>query len=302
MMVQPRDRAVLHALYNYRHLTSDQIHALEFHGVSRTMPMRRLRLLWQHQLVDRHFMPYVLDGTNPQPRLANRPVYGLARRGACVVADDLGLELAQVEQGPVPWTNIEHNLAAADFLVAAIAAARTRLDVEIEKVQPEPALWRTLTPWRREAGLKGRSFIVPDGALTLSYPNLTTERTFYIEVVRAGVRSGNKTLLAKMRKYAELHHKRFFREVYGHDPLRAVLIATTSPERAERFREYAMTLPHGRRLFWFGCYETKDTRGRPMSDFSTDTIFSPMWTDTDGELHSLIPPQATLPSAAIEGG
>lgn len=64
MWLQPRDRAVLRAVYQHRYLTSDHIHDLVFPGVSRRVVCRRLRLLWANELLDRHFMPFMLNGVN----------------------------------------------------------------------------------------------------------------------------------------------------------------------------------------------------------------------------------------------
>ena len=115
-----------------------------------------------------------------------------------------------------------------------------------------------------------------------------TALTFYLEVVRAGVRSGNRKLADKLALYARLHHCGYFATVFGHERIRAVLILTTSPERAEHFRQLAAELPHGRSLFWFGAYQPPPP-GRLLPVITATHLRSPMWRTTAGEAISLIP-------------
>lgn len=82
----------------------------------------------------------------------------------------------------------------------------------------------------------------------------------------------------------------FFKEAYGHERLRAVIFATTTPSRAERYRGLAEALPHGRGLFWFGHYADKNEDGFEISILAPDMILDPRWVDGQGEVHSIISP------------
>ena len=78
--------------------------------------------------------------------------------------------------------------------------------------------------------------------------------------------------------------------MFGHKNVRAVLIATTSEERAINFQKMASQLPQGKGLFWFGVYQKQATEGVPSTVFNPDTVFSKMWKGVDGKEHSLILP------------
>ena len=272
LVFQARDHGVIATVARYRSLTSEHIQALVFPGTSIAVVRRRLRLLWSHQLLERVYLPFLLDG-GPPPPLARRPIYTLGPRGA---------DLLEAAVEPVAVSTLAHNLIASDWLAAIVAASGGGGDAELVVAEPEPVLWGKIGSARSRG-----SFIVPDAAATLRIG--AASWTFYLEVVRAGVRGGNPTLVDKLRKYAELHHRRFFREAYGHEQVRAVLVAASSVARAERLRAMAADLSYGQRLFWFGSYAS-DPDTRSLSVFNHSSVFSPIWTDTIGQTHSLIPP------------
>jgi hypothetical protein len=93
-----------------------------------------------------------------------------------------------------------------------------------------------------------------------------------------------------MRRYVELHRQNFFRDAYGHTRLRAVLFATTSRARAENLRRMAESLTQGRRLFWFGSYQEKNSDSVPVTRFTPERILSLPWEDTEQETFTLIQP------------
>ena len=239
------------------------------------MANRRLGLLVSHGLLARHYLPDEESGVVVRSR---RPLYALTRAGAAFVADGLWPGVRFV---PSAWAVTRHNLIAVDLLVAVTSAARSQgLSVE---TLPEPALRSRL----RANGRGGNRFplgVLPDGAFTLSGPGFGRS-AFCVEVVRAGAKGGNKTLADKMARYVALNRAGFFREVYGLERLRAVLIVTTSPDRAKRLASLAATLPHGRNLFWATDYERKTGFG--MS-FDPSTTFEPRFVDHSGGAHALI--------------
>jgi len=291
MRLEPRDRDILQAVHRHRYLTSDHVQVLAFPGVSRRRAQARLRLLFEHGYLDRFYLPLVLQDVGVSSRRPSRPLYCLARRGANIVAEDLGLAVAAIPHTPRQnargYATLAHHLVVADFLVAVEAAIVGRGDVEIVAVRREHELRRDIAAWQRAHGPLGR-FVVSDGALTLLYPRTDAEWSFHLEVVRANVPGGNKTLLAKLAKYAELNRERFFERVFGQRIVRAVLVATTSPERAEGLRTRAATLPHGRGLFWFGSFNDTSRQGVPITSFAPSTILTAPWRDANGETHTLI--------------
>src|SRR5207248_164462 len=84
--LQPRDRALLRSVFTHRFMRSDHLRALFFAGASLRVAQLRLRRLWEHHLLERHYLPFVLDGIHPAPPRARQPIYALGPRGAEVVA------------------------------------------------------------------------------------------------------------------------------------------------------------------------------------------------------------------------
>lgn len=285
LVLQARDREILHTLFAHRYLSAEHIRLLHFADSSLKRSQRRLRLLWVHRFVDRVFVPFVLDGRGRVERFTAAPLYTLARRGAEVVAEERGLDLADIPHTPTAnargYATLQHHLVATDLLVALLVACRGRPDVSMASVEQESGLRRRLAQLPADR----RRLPMPDGAFTLSYA--TGERlTFYIEVVRALAKGGNQSIQNKLERYVESVRAGRFRKAFGHDRVRAVLFATTSSRRAEHYLALARTLPSSTRLFWFGVYA-------PMQSLAFDprTVLDQPWQSLDG-FHTLTAPTA----------
>lgn len=285
LCLQERDLAILGSAYTHRYLTSFHVHDLCFRGVSLGRAQERLRTLWEHGLLERCFTPVLLGSSLGTPAPTRQPIYTLTRRGAELLHERGHLaaeELSHaVRRKGKRRPTLEHHLVVTDMMVALRSALRAQSDIQVH-VEHEHVLWRRLA----RVPKRPRSAIVPDGAVTLTGPR-GQPLTFYLEVVRAGVKGGNKNLKAKYVRYAELHHRGFFRTVYGHARLRAVIFATTSRARAERFRSLTKGLVHSRQLFWFGAYAQGKTTGGLRSDFSSDRVLAHPWWTSDGQVVTL---------------
>jgi hypothetical protein len=191
-----------------------------------------------------------------------------------------------------------HHLVVTDCLVSLAVVCREREDVRFVKGEHDGILYSKLRAYRQKTRI--HNAVVPDGAFTLHYPAPNETLTFYLEVVRADVKGGNRTLLTKMRRYVELHRQNFFRDAYGHPRLRAVLFATTSCARAENLRRLAESLSQGRRLFWFGSYQEKNSDGVPVTRFTPERILSLLWEDAEQETFTLIQPCRPSPGRSAE--
>lgn len=285
IIFQTRDYAIISSLATHRYLRSDHVHALQFAGSSVRVAQRRLRLLWQHEYVDRLFVPAVLDGRH-QPLIPPRqPIYTLTPQGAALVAERTGTDqidriphLKPAER-PSAVSTLEHHLVVSEFLVAVAVACRDSSDFTLHQLDHEWALWQQLAASKKER----QGSIVPDGAFTFRLSNGALV-SFAVEVVRANTKSGNHTLRAKLARYAELNRSGFFRDAYGFDRLRAVLVLTTTDARAQSLRSVAATLPQSRGLFWFASYLLPE---QDQFAISPDSLFSYSWTIATGERTSL---------------
>lgn len=276
LLVQPRDRQLLAEVARFRVLTGEHIRYLVFPGVSLRLANRRLSLLVAHGLLERHFLPDIEGGSVVRSR---RPVYSLSRSGAGLV--DAGL-WPGVRFVPSAWAVTRHNLIATDLLVAVMAAGRAA-SLAIE-VFPESAL-RVCLRTARPGGNRFPTAVLPDGAFTIAAPGQDA-LAFCVEVVRAGTKGGNKSLLAKMTRYVALNRAGFFQEVFGVPRLRAMLIVTTSPTRAENLVRLALALPHGRNLFWATSYERRPDLGMT---FAAETVLTRQLIDAAAQRQTLEP-------------
>jgi hypothetical protein len=295
LVVQPRDIEMLSAVFTYRFLRSEHLQALLFSGVSRRTVQTRLKKLSEHRYLKRWYVPSMLDGEHQALTHPRQPIYSLGSRGHQLLqASDTSIraDLDRWRPEMVSVTTLAHHLVVTECLIALAVQCRADPRVQLLHAEHEGVLWSKLRTYRREKRITHA--LVPDGAFTLHYPESHETLTFYLEVVRADVKGGNRRLIEKLRRYIELHRSGFFREVYGHDRLRAVLFATTSKARAQNLVRVAEKLTHGRGLFWFGSYQEKTAAGRFSSLYTPDRILTLPWVTPDGE-HSLLQPHSAPP-------
>lgn len=299
LVLQERDRAFISAVGRYRFLKSNHLHHLVAPDVSLRVVQERLRKLTLHRYLKRFYLPVVLDGQHAPPTHRRQPVYALATRGARLLTESASEHPSPCmsTERPSPMT-LQHHLVVTDCLVSLAVACRERDDVRFENGDHDGILYSKLRTYRQRCRIQNA--VIPDGAFTLHYPTPNETLTFYLEVVRADVKGGNRTLLAKMRRYVELHRQNFFRDAYRHPRLRAVLFATTSHVRAENLRRMAESLTQGRRLFWFGSYQEKNTDGVPVTRFTSERILSLLWEDAEQETFTLIQPCRPSPGRSAE--
>ncbi len=294
VVLQERDLAVLEAVRRYRALRAEHLAAL-VGPVGRRVLQARLRLLWEHRLLERRYLPATWGGVSP-PVASLSPLYLSTPRGARRLSEARGSPHREERLEPPSVFTLAHDLAATDFLVALEAAARAT-DVSV-RAEPEHSLRRRLAETAARPG-DGKNFIVPDGAAAIS-PGSSEPATIHLEIVRAGTRSGNASLVRKLLRYGELLRDGFFLRAYGHARIRAVLIATTSERRAETFRELAQAqLPRSAQwLFWFGAFHDL---GASRATFRPETVLAALWKRTDGRDAALGPllaaPRASSSSA-----
>lgn len=292
LILQPRDLHLLHRIHEHRFARSDHLQTLIHPSLSLRALQARLKKLFTHGYMKRLYVPFVLDGEHVPLAHSRQPIYTLTARGLRLLEE--GNFTAQggvksVEERP-SVNFLAHHLVVTDYLVALRAASRNH-PVTIVRGQAESHLRVALSSYRREHHLTGA--IIPDGVFTLRYQATGEDLTFYLEVVRAEVKGGNKRLLEKCRRYSELQRQGFFKTVYGHEHIRAVLFLTTSATRAGNLAKLTQTLPQSRRLFWFCAYQKKATDGRLTSLLKPEHILTQPWQTTDGERLSLLEPETS---------
>jgi Replication-relaxation len=153
MVLTPRDREILRQVYLFRLLTREQIERLLFppengqdHFTKTSKVRKRLKLLYHHGYLER--MPVPVG----QGLWAWRPVYRLGRKGASLIAAELGSTVRQLDywgksddadhrHSEVSLLFVHHALAINDVRIAITLAAMSK-GYQLEKWIDESQLKR----------------------------------------------------------------------------------------------------------------------------------------------------------------
>ncbi len=278
LVLTVRDLEILGRVHHHRVMQAEHLHPLVFPGRTLRVAQARLAKLWQHGYLDRHFVPYALDGTRRVPSEAATPVYALGKKGLSALADAVAGSPDELTAGPrqrelSPHT-LAHYLVVTDLLASVEAAALSRGIHEQISTEHEWQLWKTAAD--RQHPTQG--LLMPDGAITFRGPDRPAPETWYVEIVRAGISGGNDELRAKLRRYLELRDEGRFFQAFRHPRVRGVLIAAPTAERARNLRALAASLPTGKRFFAFTHFEERQGERR-VKRFKPDGILDLAWVD-----------------------
>lgn len=247
--VTDRDIEVVNSVYEHRFLLRDQVQALHF--PSRVTANRRLKLLFQHEYLQRIFVP---GGLNRNAR-NTQAIYCLDREGARLLAAEFGVPREEIDWYPhrndVGEYFIHHRLRINDFRIALTLAAEERGD-EIVVWVPERKL--------RELGEKvederGRKYpVVPDAYFIYQDGETDKKAHFFLELDRATME--NRRFAKKIKAYILYWQSGAYQERYRTRSLR-VLTVTTSRRRLRNLKETTEDTG-GKSMFWFTTFEELD--------------------------------------------
>jgi len=292
MILTPRDREILRAVYRHRLLRSTHLIAL-LDG-SRQTTLRRLQLLFHHGYLDRPPMQldWYVRGSEPL-------VYGLGNRGAEELAAEGELKpgalRSKTENRALSRLFLRHTLAVADVMVAFEVACRSQAGVQL--VRPEEVLTgapeatrRLRLPFRwqvkvREGGTVHRLGVEPDRVFGLRFADRPEGRQvayFFLEADRGTMPVTRKELRQtsfrrKLLAYQETWRQGLHRSHLGIPNFR-VLTVTTSEERMRHLVAACRSLGSGRGLFLFA---DRDTLGG-------ESILRDNWRNGQGEIVRLL--------------
>jgi len=233
---------ILSHVARHRFLSSQHLARLD--GGSEQNLLRCLRVLFDHQYLDRPYTQLAhLPIAGPRPM-----VYGLGRRGAQSLRDH------GVHADASDWTErnkragskfIEHTLAIANFMVGLEIDCRERGNITLlyereilanapERTQKSREPLRLVVPGL--SNKMGVSSVIADGLFGLTFPD-ETAAYFLLEVDRGSmpvVRSNfdRTSFNRKLLVYWEAWKKKLHVEQFGVSQIR-VLTITESPKRVE---------------------------------------------------------------------
>lgn len=256
LILQPRDRDILVAVYLHRFLSGGQLKDMFFGCITRSNI--RLRKLWEHEYLDRHYLrPLAFHGSS-------QSIYNLGENGADIVAELLDLDRAEIRKNRHKALDlkpffIEHILAVNDFRINFGTAAEKHPHVQFKRWINEMDIQDEY-----ETRVQGRLIkrrIRPDGYGRYSYRGKLF--SFFVEVDRATETNGR--FERKARSYMDYSHSGRYHQTFGVTFFR-VLTVTTSLRRLENLKATTSGLVNG--MFWF------TTLDRIREGLMFDTIWS----------------------------
>ncbi len=282
MVLTARDRKILHLLHEFRVTTREQVEALLFppedgqdHPTKTSRARKRLKLLYQNGYVERIPTPVGVGAW------AWRPVYRLSRKGAQVVAEELGTTVAKLDY----WGRrddhdqrtstpkllfLEHALKINQVRVAmtlTAAKAGYRIERWLDDTQLKSQEMKDYVSVTSESGRHQQVAVIPDAYFLL---NLGERRAhFFLELDQATM--SNPRWKTRIRAYLAYIRSGKYQKRYQTHSLR-VLTVTTSEKRLANLKTTTMRAGGGD-MFWFATSEEV---------FSKDIFHSPIWQAGEG--------------------
>jgi hypothetical protein len=260
MVLTPRDHDILCHVYRFRRMTREQVERLLFrpdhgqdHPTKTNIARKRLRLLFHHGYLERIPMPAA------NAKWALRPVYRLSRKGAELIANELGTTPGKLRYWgkgddddhratEVSQLFLNHALDINDVRIAVQHGA-AGLGCTVEEWLDDTDLKR---PERKESvtittehGGHVKVPVIPDAYFVV---RLGDQRArFFLELDRATMSNSRwKRRILAYRKFVE--SGKYF-ERYKATSLR-ILTVTTTPKRMASL-QLTTANAGGGDLFWF---------------------------------------------------
>ena len=239
LILQPRDREILAAVYGHRFLSSSQIRDMFFGCTTRSNT--RMKKLWENQYLDRHYLrPLAFHGSS-------QAIYSLGQRGVDIVTESLGIDRAEVKRNrdkdcQINPFFIEHILSINDFRISFQEAVERHTELQFERwinerdIQDEYRLHRN--------GRVIRHRIRPDGYGRYWYKEKLY--SFFLELDRSTETDGK--FEGKVRSYVDYSRSGRYYQTFGVRFFR-VLAVTTTARRLSNLKRITEGIADG--LFWF---------------------------------------------------
>ena len=272
VILTERDRELLLSLLKYRYLSTSQVERLHFS--SEQTATRRLRLL--------EGASYLATFT---PTASSVRLVALARKGADVVAEGLGVPLDQLgwtakREQPKDYLFLKHFLAANDFRITLTQACAARPDLRLLGFIPEQigddASGGDLKKHIREvtidaANPRQKISHAPDGVFVLQRGEASA--LFFLEIDRGTevLSNPDRGVLKHVRFYLSSlvsgSYQRYQQEFGLAQPFKAfrALFVVPSDERLENIRRACGTATfssdHAKRFLWLTTEEALSDSG-----------------------------------------
>jgi hypothetical protein len=275
MRITERDKQIMLAMYRFRLLSAPQVEALLFPSSKprgkRTVCQRRLQLLYHNRYLYRLKDQRIIGEGRPPL------VYALDSRGADLIANELGVDRADVVWKP------SHKQFSLQFLEHMLAVNSVRLVMTTLK-RRHPLV---VSKWLDEAALKSAEMKgkvpfhywgsrkianYPDGYFCLRLTEEKKNAHFFLEVDMGTMT--NRRWQGKVRSYLHFRKTGMAKAHYDTENFRVLAVTKTEPRL--RNLQRATKRAEGGHHFWFATLESVDI-------WWPSAVLTACWTDATGE-------------------
>jgi protein involved in plasmid replication-relaxation len=242
LVLQPRDEAIIEALYEYGILTGEQIERLIGFGCA-TRRNVRLRALFDHGFVDRKFLP-TLQGSPKALYILGRQAVEVVSRRMGVDSQRVALRTKRARETKDLFLShrLQLNQARLTFSLAVGATPGMRLEL-----------------WRTEPELSD-SPLIPDAYCRYSYRE--KHWSFFFELDRST--ESHRRFRGKIERYLDYGLSGKYHRQYGVKFFR-VLIAAPSEARLGNLKKLIEGITD--KMFWLAI----------TPDIRPETVLGPIW-------------------------
>lgn len=273
--ITTRDREMLRSIERLGIVRADHLHDLHVAPGALRVTQRRLRALFDLGLVERTALP--IERT-PNVFGRSAPLYTITRHGMRLLSTSPSGEVGTIPKARAHLT-LSHTLVATDLMIScARSLASSKPSAARAVLVPESVLASRLARYRRQRRVT--RLVLPDAAVSLTSPDLSMEIVF--EVVASDVRGGNAQFIAKLARYAALHHSGELASSLGLPRIRLVVVVAASSARTRSLCDAAQRLVHGRRLFRFGFFDS-DAATKLARAITAEHFDARRWLTLDAE-------------------
>lgn len=249
LRLEPRDKELLTNLFLHQTMSRGQIQALYFGSTVRCNV--RLRQLFDHGFVSRYYLPAAPFGA--------QAVYSIGKTAVPLVAGELEMDRAEVNKqyrrSKTP-TFIEHTLEIVNLMIAFRAAVAQHPEVEIERWVPEMLCRHEYEIQMSGSQRWGKEVFKPDAFVRLATRKGGGLWNYFIEVDLG--HTSARQFLGKLITHERYWRSGLFREIYGCDSFRTLVI-TTSPKRLKNLR--SLVASQQSNLFCFTTFAATAEQG-----------------------------------------
>jgi len=254
LILQPRDKDIICAVYEYRYLSRDQIQRLvSFHCV--TKANIRLRKLYDCHFLSRLFLPTSLG--------SSKAIYFLGNKGIDIVTEILGIDplivrKEQKQASQVKDLFLNHHINLNEVRIAFTKAIQEHPTMKLERWIDDHHCLQEYD--RHGSGQRVKRAFRPDGYFRFWHKERLY--SYFVELDMATM--SHQRFQAKVKEYVEFarsgHYQKIFRVQYFR-----VLVIAPSVQRMINLKKTVEAVTD--KIFWFTT----------LKKITSDDSFGPIW-------------------------